>query len=754
MSSPHPPAPDPGSGPAATSTASLRESQELFAKSFHNSPALMTIAALPEGEFVEINAAFLNAVRLTREEVLGKTTLDLNLWRNVAQREDFIAQISSNITVRDFEAEFNSGSGEPRYYLLNADRIELNGRPCILTVAIDINERRRRVEVEEELASVERRYRNLFENAAEGLYLSSPEGKFLEVNPALARMLGYPDTRTCINSINTIDSQVYVDPSRRTAFFEKINKSDLVTDFESEIRRRDGSTFWVSESVRAVRDESGQLLHLEGVAVDITARREAALALAEARDAADEANRAKSQFLASMSHELRTPLNGILGFTQVLRRKARLPPDHRHGLDVIHESAEHLLGLINDVLDLSKVEAGRLEVQLSSVELPNLLSGVAELLGPQAREKGLGFDSLISSALPKRVTTDSARLRQVLLNLAANAVKFTESGTVTMEATCPPGQKPATGKSRIRFGVRDTGKGIAPADFDRLFRPFEQIGNGHDSEEGTGLGLTISHRLVGALGGQLMVESAPGEGSFFWFELELPIANETTTPFEPSTSIVGYEGPERRVLVVDDVAANADVLVSLLEPVGFRVTTARSGEEALERVAERQPDLVLMDLRMPGMGGLAAIKKIRANDVAKLTRVIAVSASAYDFDREQALAEGCDDFLPKPVRAENLFNTLASVLNLQWRTGAPHRDTPPPFEVSSAQPPTEVVEELYQFALTGDIAGLQSRAESLQQSDPAHARFAAHIIGLTQGFKLKAIRRLLEPLRETKDNDG
>ena len=507
----------------AASEANLRESQELFAKSFHSSPALMTIAALPGGEFIEVNEAFLRGVALPRNQVLGRTTLDLNLWRDTEQRAIFIQQISAHVTVRDFEAEFNTGSGVPRFYLLNADRIELKGRPCIVTVAVDITERRRRLQAEQALAVAEQRYRNLFQNAAEGLYLSSVEGKFVEVNPALARMFGYDSPETCTATINQIDHQVYVDPERRNDFFKLLQAGDRVTDFESEVRRADGSTFWVSESVNVVRDDAGAMHHLEGVAVDITARREAALALAEARDAADAANRAKSQFLAIMSHELRTPLNGILGFTQILGRDQSLGAEHRHGVDIIHRSAEHLLGLINDVLDLSKIEAGRLELHPSSFDLKILLSGVAELFAPKAREQGVAFTASIADDLPARVVTDSARLRQVLLNLVANALKFTRGGSITLEASCLDSTDTTTDQPVIRFSVRDTGCGIAPDSFARLFQPFEQIGSSVQHAEGTGLGLAISHRLVTALGGELQVSSELGVGSTFKASLTMEI---------------------------------------------------------------------------------------------------------------------------------------------------------------------------------------------------------------------------------------
>lgn len=737
----------------ATSEANLRESQELFAKSFNSSPALMTIAALPGGEFIEVNDAFLSGVALTREQVLGQTTLDLNLWCDTEQRETFIQQIAANVTVRDFEAAFNTGSGEQRFYLLNADRIELKGQPCILTVAVDITERRRRLRAEEALAIAERRYRNLFENAAEGLYLSSVEGKFIDVNPALARMFGYATPSRCITDINQIEHQIYVDPQRRQDFFDLIDKNDRVTEFESEIRRADDTTFWVAESVSVVRNEVGEIDHLEGLAVDITARREAAQALAEARDSADAANRAKSQFLASMSHELRTPLNGILGFTQILSRDSELADSQQHGVSVIHDSAEHLLSLINDVLDLSKVEAGRLELHPSSFDPASLLAGVCELLAPKAREQGLAFEPHVAADLPSRVVADSARLRQVLLNLVANALKFTSAGSINLEASCVSSADTPPGHACIHFCVSDTGCGIATDEFSRIFEPFEQIGSSDRQADGTGLGLAISHKLVSALGGTLEAQSEIGQGSQFSFTLCLPHGIETTAPFEASRSISSYDGPTKHVLVVDDLTANSDVLSGLLQPLGFKVTTAATGEAALEHIAAHSTDLVLMDLRMPGMGGLAAITVLRADPANQNLHIIAVSASAYDFDRTAALAHGCDDFLSKPVRAETLYQAVGQALKLTWQYLQPIKGTPAPFSSLSTPPPPSEVDAIYELALAGDVVALRERVESLGAAEPAHTEFVNTVLELTRNFKLKALRKLLQPWRSTPPTD-
>ena len=726
------------------SEASLRESQELFSRSFHASPALMSIGRLPEGHLVEVNRAFERAVGRPKAEVLGRTTLELGLWRQPQQRSVFLQRFQRDGAVHDFEADFHSATG-PRTLLINADLIEVGGAPAILTVAVDISERRRREEVEAALARAEASYRSIFENALEGQYQSSPDGRFLRANPALARMFGYESPEELMTSVNDIGRSIYVDPGRRTTFFELLGWHDKVLDFESEVHRRDGTRLWVSESVRAVRDPSGRLLYLEGLALDITAQREAARALAEAKEAADLANRAKSQFLASMSHELRTPLNGILGYTQILARDASLGPSQHRGVEVIHQSAEHLLGLINDVLDLSKVEAGRLELHPSPCDLPALLAGVAELLGPRANAQGLGFATAFAPELPRTVVVDASRLRQVLLNLLGNALKFTREGSVLFSArVAADGSADA---ARVTFSVSDTGAGIAAEDMARLFQPFVQLGGPGRPADGTGLGLAISRSLVNALGGQLQVESQPGWGSRFWFELALPVAARgTAAPLPPPRLVTGYTGPRLRVLVVDDHANNREVLRGLLESIGLEVDTVVSGEEALAHCRSTRPAAILLDLRMDGISGLETARQLRQEHGSDL-RIVAVSASAYDLDRQSCLEAGCDDFLPKPVQAESLWQSLGTLLPINWiyEESPPPRSTLAPFAGVTEPPPGDAVQAIHDLARSGDVIGLRHRAEALAAAHPRHAEFARAVLELAANFKLKAIRQLVAP---------
>jgi PAS domain S-box-containing protein len=370
--------------------------------------------------------------------------------------------------------------------------------------------------------------------------VTTPDGRFLSANPALARILGYDNPAELVRAVHDIQHQIYVRPTRRDEFFALIAQSDELIDFESEIRRRDGSTCWLSESVRVVRNPDGSIDHFEGVATDITQRREAARALREAKEAADAASRAKSYFLASVSHELRTPLNGILGYTQILRRDTTLTPKQRDGVRVVHESAEHLLALINDVLDLSKIEAGRIELNPTDFHLPEFATAVERVFTPRAKEKSILFETAVASDLPAWVRADEQRLRQVVFNLLSNAVKFTKAGGVVFSLQ-RVGQ--SDGGELIRFSVSDTGPGIAPEDISKLFEPFAQVGNkATAAATGTGLGLAISRSLVERMGGKLRVESKVGWGSRFWFEVALPVVAAAPAA-HVNRRLVGYEGP-------------------------------------------------------------------------------------------------------------------------------------------------------------------------------------------------------------------
>jgi PAS domain S-box-containing protein len=608
-----------------------------------------------------------------------------------------------------------------------------------------------RRQAEEALQHAERQYRSIFENALEGLYQSSPDGRFLRANPALARMLGYTSPAELLAAVNDISRQLYADPSRRTDFFRLIATSDTVTDFQSEVLRADGSRLWISESVRVVRNAAGEIDHYEGVAIDITHSHETARALRAARDAADAASRAKSQFLASMSHELRTPLNGILGYTQILQRDPFLNPKQRDGVGIIHQSAEHLLALINDVLDLARIEARKLVLHPAEFDLLEFIRAVEAVFQPRAREKNLLLETAFAPHLPPVVTGDAQRLRQVVFNLLSNAVKFTRHGGVIFSV------EPATA-GRIRFSVSDSGPGIATEEQSRLFEPFAQIGDPHQHAEGTGLGLNVSRGIVEQMGGTLQVESRAGWGSRFWFEIPLPAA--AGQPVSPATiprRIVAYDGPRRSILVADDNPTNARLLVDLLEPLGFSVTTAADGREALDRARAARPDLALLDLRMPRLDGAATARALAAAFPDQPPKMIGVSASAFEPDREACRAAGCADFLAKPFREEQLFALLERHLGLKWRyadNDAPRRETHAPFPAVQHAPDPADAEILHEMAAKGDVVGVRTYAQQLATRDPRLAPFAQGVTELAARFRMKAIRQFVDRYRSPDQADN
>jgi len=405
-------------------------------------------------------------------------------------------------------------------------------------------------------------------------------------------------------------------------------------------------------------------LHHRAAMLEATVRERTA-ELRESEQRALAASRAKSAFLANMSHELRTPLNGVLGFAQLLARRKNRDAEDREGLDIIMRSGEHLLGLINDVLSLSKIEAGRVTLEQEPFDLGTLMHDVENVLRVRAEEKNLRLVcELDREALPRAVAGDQGKLRQILLNLAGNAVKFTSAGSVTLRVSWSNGQ--------ARFEVEDTGPGIAAAELPRLFEPFSQTDSGQRTKEGTGLGLALSRDLARLMDGDITVVSEPGRGSCFRVEVALPeAAVETMLESKDRrrvTSLAPGQAPVR-VLVVDDTALNRTVLARLLEAVGFEVRTASGGEEAVALWESWSPHFIWMDKRMPGVDGLEATRRIRAREQREgrpRVPIIALSASALEHERSDILAAGCDDFVAKPFRESMIFTKMREHLGIEY----------------------------------------------------------------------------------------
>jgi signal transduction histidine kinase/CheY-like chemotaxis protein/ligand-binding sensor domain-containing protein len=377
---------------------------------------------------------------------------------------------------------------------------------------------------------------------------------------------------------------------------------------------------------------------------------------AEAR--AVEANRAKSVFLANMSHELRTPLNAVIGFAQLMARSRSMTDADRENLSIIRRGGEHLLGLINDVLSISKIEAGKMSAERRPFDPRELIAGVAEMIRARTEAAGLALVVDVSRSLPPAVLGDEGKLRQVLINLLGNAVKFTETGTIAMRASWSGG--------RAMFEVSDTGQGISEEEIATLFQPFVQTATGRQAKEGTGLGLVITQQLVRLMGGDVAVRSRRGEGTTFRFDLELPVATERVVRHEVKRVIGLAAGERRRIAVVDDTRDNRTLLRKLLESVGFEVRDAANGQDAIELWRTWHPHLIFMDQRMPVMDGSEATRAIRAAESGERTPIIALTASAFEHERETILQNGADEFVVKPFAEETIFDVIARHVGVRF----------------------------------------------------------------------------------------
>jgi PAS domain S-box-containing protein len=518
-------------------------------------------------------------------------------------------------------------------------------------------------QAEEALRQAERKYRSIFENAGEGIFQTTPEGRYLSANPALARIFGYDSPEEMLRAFaNRSTGELYADPGRRDDFKRLLEENDTVAGFESQVRRRDGRVIWITEKARGVRDEGGAVLYYEGTIDDITERKRAEAELRQARDAAEAASQAKSQFLAVMSHEIRTPMNAVIGMAGLLL-DTPLTAEQREFAQVLRDSGDALLAIINDILDFSKIEAGQMELEGQPFDLRDCVEGVLDLLAARAAAKGLELTCAIDPNVPAAVTGDVTRLRQVLTNLVGNAIKFTDRGEVVVEVdkeTTRPGDKePDSGPSSVSlsFTVRDTGIGIPADRMDRLFQSFSQVDASTTRRYGgTGLGLAISKRLVELMGGRMGVESTPGQGSAFHFTVRAPEA------VKPARACRLGEQPQlrgKRLLIVDDNPTNRQILRLQAASWGMLTRECAGGEEALALLRSGEPfDLALLDIQMPGMDGLRLAAEVRRLRDAAALPLVALSSLGTPLPSGAPFAAS----LTKPVKQSQLYEVLSRLV--------------------------------------------------------------------------------------------
>ncbi|MBF0453096.1 MAG: response regulator [Candidatus Magnetomorum sp.] len=486
--------------------------------------------------------------------------------------------------------------------------------------------------------------------------------------------------------------------------------------------------------------------------------------LQKAREAADRANQAKSEFIAKMSHELRTPLNGILGYSQILKRDRQMKPSQKVGISVIERSGNHLLGLINDILDLSKFESRQTSPDNAHFLFESTLVDIANMLRIKAQEKKIAFQTQFDDKLPHAVYADEKRISQILINLLGNAIKFTDQGQVLFKASLVDDQ-PLENSCKVRLTVEDTGVGISKEDMDDIFSPFKQVGEQSKFTEGTGLGLYITRELVRLMGSEIYVKSEQDIGSTFWFDLTLTRSKEKDIVLKVSDQpVYGYidkdtlETTVIKVLVVDDRWENRVVLSDYLFSLGFEVVEAINGKDSLEKFKIDPADIILMDLFMPVMDGYEATREIRKLSSTKRVKIISVSANRQRMSSDELKAKGLDAFIEKPLNFKILLDTLAEHLNIKWIMAPETAQNLPDHSLDyrktindkNAIPPPEILELLKKLAAGGDIVNIRKKLDELAKDNGAYHAFIFELKELSKNFKVKEIRLLVEGYLQAK----
>ncbi|MEI6694764.1 MAG: PAS domain S-box protein [Bacteroidota bacterium] len=621
-------------------------------------------------------------------------------------------------------------------FVLAAFTVFLNRRQANLEVRVALRTA--------ELRESEERFRGIFNSSLVGIAITGANGKWLYFNDKLCEMLGYSNQE--LEKMSWTDIIPLEDQEKENELFLRVLSGKQPANIEKKYICKDKTLMDVSVSTGIVRNAEGDVIHFSSIIQDITEQKNTEAVLLNAKIQAETANKAKSIFLANMSHEIRTPLNAIIGFSQLINRDPLLTDIQKEYSTSIIRGGEHLLTLINNILELSKVEAGRVELNPVNVDLPAFIDDIKTIFKERFESKHLQFIFELATDLPRFVYVDEHKLRQIFINLISNAIKFTEEGGIAIRVKQI---KKDEESGLLMVEVQDSGYGIAEDEIKLLFKHFVQTASGIKTSSGTGLGLALCRELCLLMGGDISVKSQLGEGSIFIFTVAVKKGSPEIAKNIPNKRVIGIEntGKKYQILVVDDKDENLKVVVKLLQWVGFETMEAVNGQDALEKFEKGRPDLILMDMRMPIMDGFEASRLIKLTEKGKLTPIVALTASSFEDERKKIKSLGLQGYIRKPFREAELFNTLAGILGIQYI----YEDEKPSMlkkyslnetgiKQDVAKLSSDLRSQMLDAIVLADIELLIDHIKSIQKE---HPELADYLITLANNYDYNYLQQLL-----------
>lgn len=729
---------------------SMEKSIPLLAHAIQSISESVSITDMND-QILYVNSAFLKTYKFESHELIGNSISIVRSPNNSAQ----LAELILPATLQGgWQGELlnlrKDGSEFPVFVSTSVVRDDSGEPIALIGVSSDITERK---QAEKALLESETRMRSITNSAQDAILMMDSKGEISYWNPAAERIFGYTSAEAIGQNLHSLIVPQRFHQAHQAAFPEFLKSGQgaaIGQTLDLQALRKDGVEIDVQLALSAIQING--LWNAVGILRDITDQKKNQVALVKAKQEAEMANKSKSMFLANMSHEIRTPLNAIIGFSQLMNRDKQLSASQKEYNVSIIRAGEHLLALINDILELSKVEAGRVVLNPANIDLYSLLDDIQMIFRERARSKKLQFIFEKSNELPRYIFVDEGKLRQIFVNLIGNALKFTDEGGVAVRTRI---DKVNEDKSHLVVEVQDSGPGIAENEIHKLFVNFEQTSSGINKGSGTGLGLALSRELAILMGGGITVSSEVGKGSVFTFRVEINEGDSTSVETDTTKSVIGIDQGEEiyRILVVDDKKENLKVAVTLLQIVGFQTKEAVNGADAIEKFNEWNPNLILMDMRMPVMDGYEATRRIKATEKGQKTPIVALTASTFEDELKQIDSLGIQGYIRKPFRENELFGAIGKLLGIKYiyddespSMQSKYLNDDNALNEDIAKLPTRLILKMQQALAVADLDLMIELIKTMEQDNP---ELTQQLMNLAMNYDYDQLQQLLNKKEKT-----